>query len=66
MASCLTWSRSRPMWSYMNHSTDNPNVRPVIPARKRQTCTSRFVASRRILEGEEIVYNYGGYTVDLW
>lgn len=48
-----------PEWSFMNHSTTDPNVRPVTPY--GTSCVVRFVTLRRILEGEELVFDYGGY-----
>ena len=48
----------------MNHSTATPNVRPFIPS--GGSYTIRFLALRRILEGEELVFDYGGYSADLW
>eukprot|EP00966_Prymnesium_polylepis_P084688 1960583-Prymnesium_polylepis.2 len=55
---------TRPAWTFMNHSTTTPNVRPFIPS--GGSSAIRFIALRRILEGEELVFDYGGYSADLW
>ena len=57
-------ANTRPAWTFMNHSTATPNVHPFIPS--GGSCTIRFLALRRILKGEELVFDYGGYSADLW
>jgi hypothetical protein len=57
-----TSADTRPEWTFMNHSTTAPNVRPVLPSGR--SCVIRFVALRRVLEGEELVFDYGGYSAD--
>ena len=55
---------TRPLWTYINHSTRRPNCHPAIPAARAAGCDVAFVSLVDIDAGAEILFNYGGFTAD--